>query len=380
MFVDQSTDASRSEPGSPVFLEVTGIHKRFGGVHALRGVGFVIERGQIYHLLGENGCGKSTLIKIISGAQPPDEGEIRIEGRAYTALTPIASLSAGIETVYQDLAVAPAMSIAENLFLGRELYRPGRISQFLRVLDKKKMLEESISRMNDLKVGIRSMTQAVETLSGGQRQCVAVARAAAFVADLLAEGLTYNLPDPMSVPFLEWNSQNKVGTAQRSMSPSQRQEAKLPILLPGRVPIYITSDGFPLDIRLLKQSQRVGMPLDTSLIEQCARVVNEGIEDAAINGSSTIDGQDLVVAGYNCPGLLNAPNANTQSLTAADFAVATVNGTNVLAGVTAMVQKLQQQQRARDVMGQTDPLTQQIIREKFDTLHQAQPVLKQLGK
>lgn len=162
-----------------------------------------------------------------------------------------------------------------------------------------------------------------------------------FVADLIAEGLVYSLPDPLSVPFLEWNSQNKVGAAQRSMSPSQRQEAKLPILLPGRVPVYITSDGFPLDIRLLKQSQRVGMPLDTSLIEQCTRAVNEGIEDAGINGATTLDGQDLYVAGYNCPGLLNAPNANTQSLTAADFAAATVNGTNVLAGVTAMVQKLQ---------------------------------------
>ena len=86
----------------------------------------------------------------------------------------------GIETVYQDLAVAPAMTIAENLFLGREMRREGFLGNVLRMLDKKKMLEISVARMNDLKVGIRSMTQAVETLSGGQRQCVAVARAAAF--------------------------------------------------------------------------------------------------------------------------------------------------------------------------------------------------------
>ena len=86
----------------------------------------------------------------------------------------------GIETVYQDLAVAPAMTIAENLFLGREIIKPGPIAKLFRIIDKKKMLEESIARMNDLKVGIRSMTQAVETLSGGQRQCVAVARSAAF--------------------------------------------------------------------------------------------------------------------------------------------------------------------------------------------------------
>jgi fructose transport system ATP-binding protein len=94
--------------------------------------------------------------------------------------SPIEARRAGIETVYQDLAVAPAMTIAENLFLGREIRRPGILGRIFRMLDKKKMLAESIARMEDLKVGIRSMTQAVETLSGGQRQCVAVARAAAF--------------------------------------------------------------------------------------------------------------------------------------------------------------------------------------------------------
>jgi fructose transport system ATP-binding protein len=94
--------------------------------------------------------------------------------------SPIDARRHGIETVYQELAVAPAMTIAENLFLGREIVRPGLLGSLFKVLDKKKMLEESIARMNDLKVGIRSMTQAVETLSGGQRQCVAVSRAAAF--------------------------------------------------------------------------------------------------------------------------------------------------------------------------------------------------------
>lgn len=162
-----------------------------------------------------------------------------------------------------------------------------------------------------------------------------------FVADLIAEGLTYKLPNPLSVPFLEWNAQSKVGHAQRTMSPSQRQENKLPILSPGRVPIYITSDGFALDIRLLMMSQRVGMPLDTSNIEQCTRSVNEAIEDAGVNGTTTLDGQDLYVGGYACPGLINAPNANTDAQTAADWAPATVNGANVLADVMAAVAKLQ---------------------------------------
>nr|MBP9150463.1 sugar ABC transporter ATP-binding protein [Rhodoferax sp.] len=110
----------------------------------------------------------------------PDAGEIYLDGQRVHFKSPIDARRAGIETVYQDLAVAPAMTIAENLFLGREIRRSGFLGSVLQMIDKKKMLEESITRMNDLKVGIRSMTQAVETLSGGQRQCVAVARAAAF--------------------------------------------------------------------------------------------------------------------------------------------------------------------------------------------------------
>jgi len=105
---------------------------------------------------------------------------IELDGKPVQFKGPVDARREGIETVYQDLAVAPAMTIAENLFLGRELRRAGFRGNVLRMLDKKRMLEESIARMNDLKVGIRSMTQAVETLSGGQRQCVAVARAAAF--------------------------------------------------------------------------------------------------------------------------------------------------------------------------------------------------------
>jgi fructose transport system ATP-binding protein len=131
-------------------------------------------------VIGDNGAGKSSLIKCLSGATVPDAGEILLDGQRIHFKTPIDARRAGIETVYQDLAVAPAMSIAENLFLGREIRRSGFAGQVLRMLDKKRMLQESIERMNDLKVGIRSMTQAVETLSGGQRQCVAVSRAAAF--------------------------------------------------------------------------------------------------------------------------------------------------------------------------------------------------------
>ena len=120
------------------------------------------------------------LIKCLSGATIPDEGTIELDGRPIHFKSPIDARRVGIETVYQDLAVAPAMTIAENLFLGRELRREGFLGSVLGMLDKKKMLAQSIERMNELKVGIRSMLQAVETLSGGPRQCVAVARAAAF--------------------------------------------------------------------------------------------------------------------------------------------------------------------------------------------------------
>ncbi len=161
-----------------------------------------------------------------------------------------------------------------------------------------------------------------------------------FVADLLSEGLVYNLPDPLSVTQLEWNSMSKVGQAQRTMSPSARGENKLPIVLPGRLPIYLTTDQFELGIRELKTSQRIGTPLDTNLIKQCVRSVNEAIEDAAINGATTLDGQDLTVAGYTAPGILNAPNKNSGNVTSAAWSTAPV-GATVLSETLTMINALQ---------------------------------------
>ncbi len=163
-----------------IVMQAKGLVKRFGQVTALDGMDFDLRAAEILAVIGDNGAGKSSLIKCLSGASIPDVGEIWLDGNPVQFKGPIDARRGGIETVYQDLAVAPAMSIAENLFLGREIRRPGFMGRFFRVIDKKKMLEESTARMNDLKVGIRSMNQAVETLSGGQRQCVAVGRAAAF--------------------------------------------------------------------------------------------------------------------------------------------------------------------------------------------------------
>ncbi len=165
---------------APLVMQARGLIKRYGQVTALDGADFELRAGEILAVIGDNGAGKSSLIKCLSGASIPDEGEILLDGKPVRFGSPIDARRAGIETVYQDLAVAPAMTIAENLFLGRELRLPDWRGKVLRMLDKKTMLEQSVERLNDLKVGIRSMTQPVSTLSGGQRQCVAVARAAAF--------------------------------------------------------------------------------------------------------------------------------------------------------------------------------------------------------
>lgn len=165
---------------APTVLQARGLVKRYGCVTALDGADFDLRAGEILAVIGDNGAGKSSLIKALSGATIPDEGEILLDGRPVQFRSPQDARRAGIETVYQELAVAPAMTIAENLFLGRELRRGGMLGRWLNVLDKPRMLREAQAHMADLKIGIRSMTQPVETLSGGQRQGVAVARSAAF--------------------------------------------------------------------------------------------------------------------------------------------------------------------------------------------------------
>jgi fructose transport system ATP-binding protein len=161
-------------------LEARGLVKHFGHVVALSGADFELYPGEILAVIGDNGAGKSTLIKALSGALQPDEGEIRLEGESVHFRSPQDARRAGIETVYQDLAVSPALDIASNIFLGRELRRRGPLGRILRLLDKKAMRREATRQFAELKIGIPSITQPVENLSGGQRQGVAVARAAAW--------------------------------------------------------------------------------------------------------------------------------------------------------------------------------------------------------
>ncbi len=161
-------------------MAARGLTKRYGQVVALDHADFELLPGEVLAVIGDNGAGKSTLIKALTGAIQPDEGEILLDGERVHFRTPLDARRHGIETVYQDLAVAPALDIASNLFLGREQRRKGPLGTVLRMLDKPAMRRRAAQQMAELKIGLRSLTQAVENLSGGQRQGVAVARAAAW--------------------------------------------------------------------------------------------------------------------------------------------------------------------------------------------------------
>ncbi len=162
-------------------LSGRNLTKRYGKVVALDNCDFDLYPGEILAVIGDNGAGKSTLIKTLSGAVVPDEGEVRLEQEKVRFSSPNDARKSGIETVYQTLAVSPALSIADNMFMGREIRKPGWRGSLLKQLDKAEMERLAREKLNELGLmTIQNINQAVETLSGGQRQGVAVARAAAF--------------------------------------------------------------------------------------------------------------------------------------------------------------------------------------------------------
>jgi len=162
-------------------LTARNLTKRYGKVTALDHCDFELYPGEILAVIGDNGAGKSTLIKALSGAVIPDEGEIRLEGQPISFTSPLDARAKGIETVYQTLAMSPALSIADNMFMGRELRRPGVMGKLFRMLDRPQMERIAREKLSELGLmTIQDINQAVESLSGGQRQGVAVARAAAF--------------------------------------------------------------------------------------------------------------------------------------------------------------------------------------------------------
>ena len=176
--------ATSAEPRA--ILTARGLVKRYGRVTALDHADFDLLSNEILAVIGDNGAGKSTLIKALAGAVTPDHGEIRLDGEPVHFRSPMDARDAGIETVYQNLALSPALSIADNMFLGRERRKPGIFGQVFRNLDRSAMQREARKHLSSLGLmTIQNINQTVETLSGGQRQGVAVARAAAFGSKLV---------------------------------------------------------------------------------------------------------------------------------------------------------------------------------------------------
>ena len=163
-----------------------GLTNRYGRVTALENADFDLYPGEILAVIGDNGAGKSTLIKAICGAVTPDEGEIRLDGKPLHFKSPMEARDAGIETVYQNLALSPALSITDNMFMGREIRKAGVLGSFFRMLDRSTMEKRARAKLTELGLmTIQNISQPIETLSGGQRQGVAVARAAAFGSKLV---------------------------------------------------------------------------------------------------------------------------------------------------------------------------------------------------
>jgi simple sugar transport system ATP-binding protein len=175
-----SRDLSRSEP----LLEARSLVKAFGRVQALRGASFTVYPGEVVALIGDNGAGKSVLLKCLSGVYQPDAGEILIQRQPVRLDSPLAAMRRGVETVYQDLALADDLEASANLFLGRERLKPGLLAR-LGVLDRRKMREKAAEAFEDLGVALQDVRAPMQSLSGGQRQAVAVARSVVWASSVV---------------------------------------------------------------------------------------------------------------------------------------------------------------------------------------------------
>jgi fructose transport system ATP-binding protein len=179
------TESIKALEKGKIVLEARKIVKRYGHVTALDGANLELRAGEVLAVIGDNGAGKSTMVKVLCGAVIPDEGQVLLDGVPVHFSSPMDPRKRGIETVYQDLAVAPALDIATNLFLGREVRCRGVLGSWFRLLDKRRMKSEAQKEMAELKFRLPSIDSAVEDLSGGQRQGVAVARSAIFARRLV---------------------------------------------------------------------------------------------------------------------------------------------------------------------------------------------------
>jgi ABC-type sugar transport system ATPase subunit len=184
-------------------LSLRGVTKIFGGLVAVDNVSFEVARGEVVGLLGDNGAGKSTLVKCISGVHAPDGGEIVFNGAPVAFATPMDARRAGIETIYQDLALANNLDVGANIFLGREV-KTRRLGGLVQTLDDRHMRQESRATLESLQIRFPTLTEPIEKLSGGQRQAVAIARAVYWDASLMImDEPTNNLGVPEQHKVLE---------------------------------------------------------------------------------------------------------------------------------------------------------------------------------
>ena len=168
---------------SEVILETRGLTKHYGGVHALNDAGFVLHKGEHVAIMGDNGAGKSTFVRQITGVEQPTSGSIIFDGQEVHFAGPLDAREAGIETVFQTLALADDLDVPDNLFLGREITKYNWLGPF-RVLDYKAMREATLAGLQRTAVKIPNIRNTIQNMSGGQRQCVAIARTATFASKL----------------------------------------------------------------------------------------------------------------------------------------------------------------------------------------------------
>jgi simple sugar transport system ATP-binding protein len=247
-------------------VEMTHIVKNFGAVHALRGVDLTLGQNEVLGLMGDNAAGKSTLMKILSGAYMPDDGEIYIEGRKAGFSDPLEARQMGIEMVYQDFALANNLDVASNVFLGRELVRLNL--GLLKLMNKGRMEQQARRLIDRLKIDIASVKLKVENLSGGQRQAVAIGRATAFNAKVII------MDEPTAALSVA-----AIGQVLELIHELKRQGASIIIISHRLEDIFETADR----VVVLRHGRKVGdLPVEgVSLTEMREKVVARmvGAED-----------------------------------------------------------------------------------------------------
>ncbi len=266
----QAMGEGRSGGDRTPVLRGKGLVKTFGRVVGLDGVDIELYPGEVLAVIGDNGAGKSTLIKCLSGAYTMDAGELTLDGKTVNFKKPQDAREAGIETVYQTLAVIPAHDIASNLYLAREERRPGPLGSVLRMLDKGGMRDRASNSVQGLGIQtIQNMGQAVETLSGGQRQAVAVARAAAFGSKVVI------LDEPTAALGV------KEGNAVLDMIKGLRDKG-LPVILISHNMPHVWEVADRIHIQRLARRAAVVTPQ--------SHTMQDGV--AIMTGAMTVDGTD----------------------------------------------------------------------------------------